>query len=75
MPLLQENQAGTTPLASTSAIREDLADYIAIVDAKSTPFVSMAPKGKDIGNMQFSWQESLNDDLWGQSALPVGNND
>jgi hypothetical protein len=43
-------------LASTSAVREDLADYIAIVDAKSTPFVSMAPKGKDIGNMQFSWQ-------------------
>lgn len=36
--------------------REDLADYIAVVDAKSTPFVSMAPKGKDIGNMQFSWQ-------------------
>jgi hypothetical protein len=56
MPLLQENQSGTVPLASTSAIREDLADYIAIVDAKSTPFVSMAPKGKDIGNMQFSWQ-------------------
>jgi hypothetical protein len=56
MPLLQENQAGTVPLASTSAIREDLADYIAIVDAKSTPFVSMAPKGKDLGNMQFSWQ-------------------
>lgn len=56
MPLLQENQAGTTPLASTSAIREDLADYIAIVDAKSTPFFSMAPKGKDLGNMQFSWQ-------------------
>jgi hypothetical protein len=44
------------PLASTSSAREDLADYIAIVDAKSTPFVSMAPKGKDIGNMQFSWQ-------------------
>jgi hypothetical protein len=56
MPLLQENQSGTVPLASTSSIREDLADYIAIVDAKSTPFVSMAPKGKDIGNMQFSWQ-------------------
>lgn len=56
MPLLQENQAGTTPLANTSSIREDLADYIAIVDAKSTPFVSMAPKGKDLGNMQFSWQ-------------------
>ena len=56
MPLLQPNQGGSSPLASTSAAREDLADYIAIVDAKSTPFVSMAPKGKDIGNMQFSWQ-------------------
>ena len=56
MPLLQENQSGTVPLASTSAIREDLADYIAIVDQKSTPFVSMAPKGKDLGNMTFSWQ-------------------
>jgi len=43
------------PLARTSAAREDLADYIAIVDAKSTPFTSMAPKGKDLGNMQFSW--------------------
>lgn len=56
MPLLQPNQAGSVPLASTSDVREDLADYIAIVDAKSTPFVSMAPKGKDLGNMQFSWQ-------------------
>jgi hypothetical protein len=56
MPLLQPNQGGSVPLASTSSAREDLADYIAIVDAKSTPFVSMAPKGKDIGNMQFSWQ-------------------
>ncbi len=55
MPLLQPNQGGSEPLASTSAAREDLADYIAIVDAKSTPFVSMSPKGKDIGNMQFSW--------------------
>lgn len=55
MPLLQPNQGGSVPLASTSAAREDLADYIAIVDAKSTPFVSQAPKGKDIGNMQFSW--------------------
>ena len=55
MPLLQPNQGGSTPLANTSAAREDLADYIAIVDAKSTPFVSMSPKGKDIGNMQFSW--------------------
>jgi hypothetical protein len=56
MPLLQPNQGGSVPLASTSAAREELADYIAIVDAKSTPFVSMAPKGRDIGNMQFSWQ-------------------
>ena len=56
MPLLQHNQGGSVPLASTSSAREDLADYIAIVDAKSTPFVSMAPKGRDIGNMQFSWQ-------------------
>ena len=55
MPLLQPNQGGSVPLASTSSAREDLADYIAIVDAKSTPFVSMAPKGKDLGNMQFSW--------------------
>jgi len=55
MPLLQPNQGGSVPLASTSAAREDLADYIAIVDAKSTPFVSMAPKGKDLGKMQFSW--------------------
>lgn len=45
--LLQPNQIG---------IREELADYIAVVDAKSTPFVSMAPKGKDLGNMTFSWQ-------------------
>ena len=37
-------------------IREELADYIAVVDAKSTPFTSMIPKGKDIGNMTFSWQ-------------------
>ena len=37
-------------------IREELADYIAVVDAKSTPLISMAGKGKDIGNMLFSWQ-------------------
>jgi hypothetical protein len=47
MPLLQNTQVG---------IREELADYIAIVDQKSTPFVSMAPKGKDLGNVTFSWQ-------------------
>lgn len=37
-------------------IREELADYIANVDAKSTPLTSMIPKGKDLGNQQFSWQ-------------------
>lgn len=37
-------------------VREELADYIANVDAKSTPFVSMAPKGKDLGNVVMSWQ-------------------
>jgi hypothetical protein len=36
--------------------REDLADLIAVVDAKSTPFTSMAPKGKQLGNMLFEWQ-------------------
>ena len=35
--LLQPGQVG---------IREDLADYIAVVDAKSTPFVSMAPRAR-----------------------------
>jgi len=55
MPLLQPNQGGSVPLASTSEVREDLADYIAIVDQKSTPLVSMAPKGKDLGNAQFGW--------------------
>lgn len=39
-----------------SGIREELADWIAVADARSTPFVSMAPKGKDLGNMEFSWQ-------------------
>jgi len=47
---------GVTVTAGLLGIREELADYIAVVDQKSTPFVSMAPKGKDIGNMQFSWQ-------------------
>jgi hypothetical protein len=54
MPLLQQNQVNQN--SSGSAIREDLADYIAIVDAKSTPFVSQAPKSKDLGNMRFDWQ-------------------
>ena len=36
--------------------REDLADYIALIDSKDTPFTSMAPKGKDLGNMFHRWQ-------------------
>lgn len=48
--------AANTPGQGFQGWREELADYIAVVDAKSTPFVSMAPKGKDLGNMQFSWQ-------------------
>ncbi len=36
--------------------REDLADYIALVDAKDTPFVSMAPKGSKPGNTYMQWQ-------------------
>ena len=35
--------------------REDLADYISLIDAKDTPFSSMAPKGKDLGNMFHRW--------------------
>lgn len=54
MPLLQPTQANQN--SSGSAIREELADYIAIVDSKSTPFTSMAPKGKDLGNVRFDWQ-------------------
>lgn len=47
--------SGLTQTVQTG-IREELADYIAVVDNKSIPFVSMAPKGRDIGNMLFSWQ-------------------
>ncbi len=36
--------------------REDLADLIALVDAKDTPFTSMAPKGSKPGNTVFRWQ-------------------
>ena len=35
--------------------REDLADYISLIDAKDCPFTSMAPKGKDLGNMYHRW--------------------
>ncbi len=36
--------------------REDLADYISLVDAKDTPFVAMAPKGSKPGNTYLQWQ-------------------
>jgi hypothetical protein len=39
-----------------SGKREDLADLIALVDAKDTPFTSMAPKGSKPGNTKFRWQ-------------------
>ena len=45
--LFERNQVGK---------REDLADYIALVDAKDTPIVSMAPKGKKPGNTHLQWQ-------------------
>jgi len=36
--------------------REDLSNVIAIVDAHSTPFTSMAPKGPKLKNSDFSYQ-------------------
>lgn len=36
--------------------REDLADYIALVDAKDTPIISMIPKGSKPGNTLLQWQ-------------------
>lgn len=39
-----------------SGKREDLADLISLVDAKDTPFTSMARKGSKPGNTTFRWQ-------------------
>ena len=36
--------------------REDLADFISLVDAKDTPIVSMAPKGNKPNNTLLQWQ-------------------
>lgn len=36
--------------------REDLADYISLVDAKDTPIASMIPKGNKPGNTLLQWQ-------------------
>lgn len=41
---------------NTSGRREDLADLISLVDAKTTPFTSMAKKGAQPGNTHFRWQ-------------------
>ncbi len=41
---------------SQSGKREDLADLISVADAKSTPFTSMAPKGRKPGNTLMQWQ-------------------
>ena len=40
----------------TSGKREELADLISLIDAKDTPFTSMAKKGSKLGNTQFRWQ-------------------
>jgi hypothetical protein len=44
------------PQLSGRGKREDLMDMIALVDAKDTPFTSMAKKGSKPGNMFFRWQ-------------------
>lgn len=46
----------TEPQLSGRGLREDLMDMIALVDAKDTPFTSMARKGSKPGNMYFRWQ-------------------
>jgi hypothetical protein len=47
-----------TPLFERSQVgkRQDLADYISLVDAKDTPIVSMIPKGSKPGNTLLEWQ-------------------
>ena len=52
MALLLEKGYGT----DQSGGREDLSNLIANVDSRSTPFCSMAKKGKKPGNALMSWQ-------------------
>ena len=52
----QGSGSGVTAGDPGPSKREDLADYIALIDAKDCPFTSMAPKGKDLGNMFHRWQ-------------------
>jgi hypothetical protein len=42
--------------------REDIADMITMVDAKDTPFTSMARKGAEPSNTLFQWQVDKNAD-------------
>lgn len=48
--------ASLTERNIVSGKREALADTISLVDAKSTPFTSMAPKVAKPGNTKFRWQ-------------------
>lgn len=48
--------ANLTEPSFSSGKREELADLIALVDAKDTPFTSMAKKGSKPGNTLFRWQ-------------------
>ncbi len=48
--------ANLTEPSFTSGKREELADLIALVDAKDTPITSMAKKGSKPGNTLFRWQ-------------------
>lgn len=50
----------TEPTLSGRGKREDLADMIALVDARDTPFISMSRKGSKPGNMYFRWQADQN---------------
>lgn len=49
-------------------VREELADYISLVDAKSTPFISMAPKEKELGNSLFRWSMTKYSDPLGTNS-------
>jgi Family of unknown function (DUF5309) len=51
--LVERNQVGK---------REDLANLISMIDAKETPFYSMAPKGKAPSNTLVEWQVDQYDD-------------
>jgi hypothetical protein len=51
--LLEINQVGK---------REDFADVISVVDAKSLPVTSMLPKGSEPANSIFDWQADSYDD-------------